>query len=258
MMGSIDFGRHSEDYAAHRPGFPDSFYRRVEAMIPLRDSRSLDLATGPGTIALELAERGSFVVGIDLSPEQIAVATRIAREKGLEGRARFTVARAEKTGMRARAFDFAIAGQCWHWFNGDAVMAELQRVLRPGGMLAVAHYSYLAEHSPVARETEELILQFNPSWSMAGSTGMYPERIDELIHGGFEMVEEFCYHHDEEFSHDRWRGRMRTCNGVGSGGLSPAEVLRFDAALGEVLRERYPDPMLVEHRVWCVAVRKPS
>lgn len=257
-MNSIDFGRHSEDYATYRPGFPDSFYRRVDAMIPLRGLRSLDLATGPGTIALEFAKRGSFVVGLDLSPGQVAVAARIASERHLEAKAQFAVARAERTGMRASAFDFAVAGQCWHWFDGGAVMAELQRVLCPGGMLAVAHYSYLAEHSPVARETEELILQCNPSWSMAGSTGMYPERIDELIHGGFEMVEQFCYHHAEEFSHTRWRGRMRTCNGVGSGGLPPAEVRRFDAALEDLLRKRYPDPMLVEHRLWCVVVRKPS
>jgi hypothetical protein len=126
-----------------------------------------------------------------------------------------------------------------------------------GGALAIAHYSYLTEHAPVARETEELILEFNPSWNMAASTGIYPERMDELIHSGFRKVEEFCYHHDEEFSHVRWRGRIRTCNGVGSGGLSPSDVLRFDAALERLLANKYPDPMAIEHRVWCVIARNP-
>jgi hypothetical protein len=51
---------------------------------------------------------------------------------------------------------------------------------------------------------------------------------------------------------------MRTCNGVGSGGLSPAQVLHFDEALGRLLSDKYPDPMLVEHRVWCVVARKRS
>ncbi len=136
-------------------------------------------------------------------------------------------------------------------------MVEIKRVLRPGGVLAIAYYSYLAEHTPVAHETEDLILEFNPSWTMAGSTGIFPERIDELIHGGFRLVEEFCFDHDEEFSHARWRGRMRTCNGVGSGGLSPSEVLRIDDALSRRLSRKYPDPMVVEHRVWCVVARKP-
>ncbi len=170
----------------------------------------------------------------------------------------FRIASAENTGLDASSFDLATAGQCWHWFDSGAAMVEIQRVLRPGGVLAIAHYSYLAEHTPVARETEDLILEFNPSWTMAGSTGMFPERIDEVIHGGFRLVEEFCYHHDEEFSHARWRGRMRTCNGVGSGGLSPPDVLRFDDALSRLLTRKYPDPMVVEHRVWCVVARKPS
>jgi hypothetical protein len=132
------------------------------------------------------------------------------------------------------------------------------RVLRPGGVLSILHYSYLAEHVPVARDTEALILQFNPSWNMAGWTGVFPELIDETIRGGFELVEQFCYQHDEEFSHERWRGRIKTCNGVGSGGLTPSEVLRFDAALGDLLSRRYPNPMAVAHRLWCVVARKPS
>ena len=257
-MSNIDFGRHSEDYAAYRQGLPASFYQRIDAITRIGESRALDLATGPGTIALELGALGSFVVGIDTSAEQIATAKRVAKERNLEDKVHFRIASAENTGLDVSSFDLATAGQCWHWFDSGAAMVEIQRLLRPGGVLAIAHYSYLAEHTPVARETEDLILEFNPSWTMAGSKGIFPERIDEVIHGGFRLVEEFCYHHDEEFSHVRWRGRMRTCNGVGSGGLSPSEVLRFDDALSRLLSRKYPDPMVVEHRVWCVVARKPS
>ena len=257
-MSEIDFGRHSEDYATYRPGLPASFYERIDAIAPIRGSRSLDLATGPGTIALELGSLGGMVVGIDVSAEQIATATRVASERNLSKNVRFEVATAEDTGLEANAFDLVTAGQCWHWFDNDAALAEALRVLRPGGVLAIVHYSYLAEHSPVARDTEELVMQFNPSWTMAGWTGIFPERIDEVIRGGFRLIEVFCYHHNEEFSHHRWRGRMRTCNGVGSGGLSAADVRRFDDALTELLRERHPEPMVVEHRVWCVVARKPS
>jgi SAM-dependent methyltransferase len=257
-MSNIDFGRHSDDYAAYRPGFPASFYKRIGAIARLRESRSLDLATGPGTIALELAALGSSVVGIDTSAEQIATAERVAKERNLGGNVHFTVASAENTGMDANSFDLVTAGQCWHWFDSGAAMVEMQRVLCPGGVLAIAQYSYLAEHSAVARDTEDLVLEFNPSWTMAGASGIFPEQIDEVIRGGFRLVEEFCYDHDEEFSHARWRGRMRTCNGVGSGGLSPSEVQGFDAALNRLLSEKYPDPVVVAHRVWCVVARKPS
>ena len=257
-MSKIDFGRHSEDYAAYRPGFPASFYQRIDAIIRIGESRSLDLATGPGTMALELGARGSSVVGIDISAELIATEKRVSKQRNLEDKVHFRIANAENTGLDASSFDLVTAGQCWHWFDNGAAMAEVQRVLRPRGVLAIAYYSYLAGHSPVARETEELILEFNPSWTMAGSTGIFPKLIEDVIHGGFRLVEAFCYDHDEEFSHARWRGRMRTCNGVGSGGLSPFEVLRFDEALSCLLSRKYPDPVVVKHRVWCVVARKPS
>jgi hypothetical protein len=122
----------------------------------------------------------------------------------------------------------------------------------------VAHYSYLAEHSEVAGETERLILEFNPSWTMAGAAGVYPEQIDDLIRGGFELLEQFCYQENERFTHEAWRGRVRTCNGVGSGGLAPPDVERFDEALARMLSHRFPEPLLIEHRVWCVIGRKPQ
>ncbi|GMQ83245.1 MAG: hypothetical protein BMS9Abin05_2739 [Rhodothermia bacterium] len=257
-MSNIDFGRHSEDYAAYRPGFPASFYQRIDAITRIGKSRSLDLATGPGTMALELGARDSSVVGIDISAELIATAKRVSKERNLEDKVHFFVTGAENTGLDANSFDLVTAGQCWHWFDSGAAIVEVQRLLRPGGVLAIAYYSYLADHAAVARETEELILEFNPSWTMAGSTGIFPELIEDVIRGGFRLVEAFCYDHDEEFSHARWRGRMRTCNGVGSGGLSPSEVLRFDDAVSRLLSRKYPDPMVVEHRVWCVVARKPS
>lgn len=254
-MGQVDFGRHSDDYAAYRPGPPDSFYERLDAVITIRGSRSVDLGTGPGLIALALAARGSSVVGLDLSPRQIATAQRVAMERGLAHAVHFAVARAESTGLPAAAFDLITAAQCWHWFDRERALLEVRRILRPGGILSIIHYSYLARRAPVVRETEELILEFNPSWDMAGSTGMYPGYVDEVIDGGLALVEQFCYDHDEEFSHERWRGRMRTCHGVGSGGLSPDQVGRFDQALDELLRTRYPEPLVIPHRVWCTVAR---
>lgn len=257
-MQNIDFGRHSEDYAVCRPGLPASFYHRIDAIAPLAESRSLDLATGPGTVALELAARGGSVVGIDISEELIATARRISQDRKLEDRVRFEVAGAEKTGLDANSFDLVTASQCWHWFDQAAAMTEVLRLLRPGGALAIVRYAYLAEHTPVVRDTEKLILQFNPTWTMAGESGISADQIDDVMRGGFEFVEQFCYHHNEQFSHARWRGRMRTSNGVGSGALSPSEVLQFDNALNRLLLRKYPDPMTVEHRLWCVVARKPS
>ena len=257
-MTHIDYGRHSDDYATHRPGPPDSFYERLDRIAAIDGARALDLGTGPGTVALELARRGADVVGIDVAPEQISSARQVAEELELGGRTRFEVATAEDTGLETDTFGLVTACQCWHWFDGDAALAEARRVLRPGGVLAIVAYSYLAEHSPLASETEELILELNPSWNMAGWTGVFPAWMDQVKNAGLELIEAFGYDHPQPFSHDRWRGRMRTCNGVGSGDLSDELVQRFDDALADLLARDYPEPVIVPHRVWCVAARSPD
>lgn len=254
----VDFGKRSADYGEHRPGFPASFYDRLERFAPLAGAAALDVGTGPGIVALELARRGASVTGVDISPNQIAVARQRVQRAGLADRCRFLVRPVEDTGLADHSFDVATAGQCWVWFDEPAAIAELLRVVKPGGIVVVAHYCYLSAHSPIAAATEKLVLQFNPSWTMAGASGLYPQQVDALALGGFELIEQFCYDHDRMFSHAGWRGRMRTCNGVGSGTLSEADVARFDAALAELLRREVPDqPFAVRHRIWATVVRRP-
>ncbi len=254
-----DFGRRSDDYAAHRPGFPARFYERLQALVGLSGIDSLDLGSGPGHVALALAERGARVTGIDISENQVRAALREAARRGLAKRAAFGVGRAEETGLPDSSFDLVTAGQCWVWFDHDRALAEAERVLRPGGLLVVAHYCYLAGRSAVARRTEDLVLEHNPGWTMAGWSGIYHKHIDAMQQGALRLVEQFCFDHLEPFTHEGWRGRMRTCNGVGSGVLTDEQVAAFDAELAAMLRREFPgEPLLIEHRVWATVVRKPE
>jgi len=255
---TVDFGRYSEDYARHRPGFPASFFDRLERFIALTGIAALDVGTGPGKIAIELANRGASVVGMDISNAQIESAKTQAAARGVAERCRFIVAPVEETGLDDSSFDLVTAGQCWKWFDHDKALAEVRRVLKPGGVFIVAHYDYLTFYSDIVRATEDLILEFNPKWTMAGHTGIRGESIDVFAKAdGFDFLEQFCYDEREPFTHESWRGRMRTCNSVGSGILTDQQVIEFDRRLAELLQRMHPaEPVMIPHRVWCVVLRK--
>ena len=129
----------------------------------MRGARVLDLGTGPGVIALELAARGASVVGIDISENQIAAARELAQARGLASACRFEVGSAEESKQPDASFDLVTAGTCWHWFDHARALAEMARVLAPGGLLAIVNYTYLPQHSALVRESEALVVKWNPS-----------------------------------------------------------------------------------------------
>jgi SAM-dependent methyltransferase len=257
--GAVDFGRHSRDYAAERPGPPDTFYDRLDRLRALHGARALDLGTGPGVIALELAARGASVLGLDISENQIGAARELAEARGLAPACRFEVGSAEQSEQPDASFDLVTAGTCWHWFDHARALAECARVLVPGGRLVIVNYTYLPQHSALARESEALVVKWNPNWKLAGFNGMYPWLVDKVLENpAIRLREQFCYDHDRAMTHAGWRARMRTCNGVGSGGMDAATVERFDADLAALLAERYPEPLQIPHRIFCVVAEKAS
>ncbi len=210
----------------------------------------MDLGTGTGSVALGLAARGLDVTGLDIAPQLLDAARRSAASQGLT--ARFVEGRAEATGLGDGSFELVSAGQCWWWFDTDQAIREVRRLLTPGGRLLICSFSYLALPGNVADRTEELILRHNPSWPKAGWRGVHPEQVQALDLGGFGQVESFSYVTDVGFDAAGWRGRMRTCNGVGSA-MGPDEIDRFDRDLAELLAAEFPGEFAVAHRVFAAS-----
>ena len=90
---------------------------------------------------------------------------------------------------------------------------------------------------------------------MGGWHGIYSYQVGALQTDALELAEPFCYDPLQPFGHEAWRGRMRTGNGVGSGGMTEDQVTACDADLAELLAREFPEePVHVLHRVWAVVL----
>ena len=150
----------------------DEYAQRVEDLGVV-----VDLGCGPGTVAAYLAARGVSVVGVDLSPGMVATAQQ--RHPHLD----FQVG-----DMRNLAFDNeAVAGIAAFYSiihiprdRIPAVLAELRRLLCPGGLLLLAFH--------VGDRVEHVDEFFGEAVSLDFVFFSRAEMEDHLVAAGFELV----------------------------------------------------------------------
>lgn len=102
-----------------------------------RGQRVLDVGCGTGVVALTAARKGADVTGLDLTPELLERAASNAVTAGVK--VTWQEGDAEKLPFADRTFD-AVVSQFGHMFapRPEVAIAEMLRVLRPGGTLAFA------------------------------------------------------------------------------------------------------------------------
>ncbi|MCP4993129.1 MAG: methyltransferase domain-containing protein, partial [Gammaproteobacteria bacterium] len=149
-------------------------------------------------------------------------------------------------------YDIVTAGQCWHWFDRPRAAAEVKRILKPSGMVAIVHFDWVPLAGNMVRSTEDSIESHNSDCRTGGGLGMYPQWLRDLGEAGFQKLETFSYDVDVPYTPEAWRGRIRASAGVG-GMMSSKEVKQFDVKLAELLAQYFPDKVLqVPHRVFAL------
>ena len=101
-------------------------------------SRVLDVATGTGAVAIELVRRtGASVVGLDQSEPMIREGTRRVGDAGATHRIRFVLGQGERLPFDDGVFDAVTFTYLLRYVDDPlSTLAELARVIKPGGTLA--------------------------------------------------------------------------------------------------------------------------
>lgn len=100
-------------------------------------SRVLDIACGPGLVALDLAEVAGHVTGLDLTPAMLDQARDRQRQRGLDNLS-WDLGRADALPYADASFDAVVTRFSFHHLLGPAkAVAEMVRVCRPGGWVVI-------------------------------------------------------------------------------------------------------------------------
>jgi ubiquinone/menaquinone biosynthesis C-methylase UbiE len=126
-------------YDEHARRFMGPLYRRFARKlikISLPGKRVLDIGTGSGRLAIELAKAHPDwqIIGVDVSEEMLKIARRNAAQAGLSDKINFRQAPAAVLPFPDNSFDLVASNVSFHlWKDPIKVFKEIERVTAPGG-----------------------------------------------------------------------------------------------------------------------------
>ena len=125
------FGNVAREYAEHRPDYPAYGIAWALAGCEHGVRDVLDLAAGTGALTRGLAATGHKITAVEPDDQMRAELTRrLPDVPALTGTA-------EEIPLPDASVDAVMVGQAFHWFDHSRALAEIARVLRPGGVLGL-------------------------------------------------------------------------------------------------------------------------
>ena len=249
------FDAWADEYDRYRPGYPEELFGTIQQRLSL-PSRPLvvDLGAGTGRAALAMAELGWRVTAVEPGRPMLDVLRAQAANRGLL--VSTVQGTAEATGLAPASADLATAAQAFHWFDKDAALAEVARIVHPGGGVALFWNVRDEDASPFVAQYHQLLAdRFGDTdtgrYLNAGrATGREPTRAALERSGAFEEIELVTLHHGVTMSASAFIGMAFTASYVRA---QPTENQdRFRIELGGLLgRHGHTDdsPFEIPYRI---------
>jgi SAM-dependent methyltransferase len=165
------FERAADAYEASRPTYPDALLD----VLPLgADATVLDLGAGTGKLTRVLVRRHARVVAVEPLDGMRAVLEHVVPQ------AEAHAGSAEAIPLADASVDAVFAAQAFHWFANEQALAEIARVLRPGGVFADV-WNDTIDPTPLPAAYVARIEQL---FSAAPYTGMDDSRRTDIVREG--------------------------------------------------------------------------
>ncbi|MSQ58134.1 MAG: methyltransferase domain-containing protein [Betaproteobacteria bacterium] len=199
----------------------------------------LDIGCGTGVVSRAIARRlkfGGRIIGIDLSPYLTHAAARLAEAEGLGHRIDFRTGDSHILGIPERSLDAVVAHTLLsHVDNPGAVLAEIYRILKPGGTAAIfdgdfASMTFASSDPEQGKRDEERII--NAIVTQPLVMRQMPELLQQA---GFKLEKSFPYVVADIGTMDYWVPGIESFRKVlpKSGAMSQQEADRWADAMVE-------------------------
>lgn len=166
----------------------------ADMMAPVKGQSVLDVATGTGRIAVHLAKQGAHVTALDLTPEMMHEAKQKARAARVK--VRFVEGNALRLPFKDESFDAVVSIRFLHLLSRkdeQAVLREMARVLKPGGVLVTEFNNLLygGVLTPFIELYRTLVLRRNPERFLSSiqvSSRVKGLDVEEIVGIGFPFL----------------------------------------------------------------------
>lgn len=197
------FSQRVENYVKYRPGYPAAVLDCLGQHCGFRASWVVaDIGSGTGLLAELFLKNGNQVLGIEPNAEM-----RAAGEAFLKNYERFTsvAASAEATGLAAGSADLIAAGQAFHWFDRRRSRQEFERILKPGGWVALVWNERLTS-TPFLAAYEEMLARYSREYEKVDHRQVTEEVVAEFFEPG--SFQSFGLPNYQEFDFAALLGRL--------------------------------------------------
>ena len=249
------FGPLAEEYARFRPSYPDALFEALFERLHHPAGATLDVGAGTGAATASLLQRGARVAALEPNRSMLGKATE--RHAGAAGWLGAVAARAEEVPIGSASVSCVTVAQAFHWFEPGPALAELARVLRPRGLLAVMWNVVVPD--AFTDEVFALVARFNPSYGRPVTRLMLTTPEPLAYHPAFEVEPPAEFFHERPMSEDAYVGYAFSWSYCG-GALAGDDRSAFERELREVIRRHRPEGSWPERLVAVAhfATRLPS
>ena len=129
------FSKYSKQYATFRPTYPESLYHFILKQVS-ETSFAWDTGTGNGQVAGRLAQTFDHVLATDISEAQLSQAQPASNID-------YQVAGETVNQIPSNSFDLITVAQAIHWFDRNKFYQEVNRVIKPDGVIAIWGYGLI-------------------------------------------------------------------------------------------------------------------